>query len=206
MNVRSGAFFEAFCGLMEHASSRALGVMLSMVEKGGLELKKTRLVSSETLAQVSDLERASVVVRFRVTGEELDLGLYCVFSEWAAADLVGRLLAGIRSGVDLQELETSALAELANIKGSAFVDAASETLGCCLLPSPPQPMSGVALEAVSAGIPPKTVVATSRFESPPAGIEGRYLLCADRDNAFALAARLGVSPEQVTRDLESLFS
>lgn len=201
MNALRGAFVDAWSEVLALAAARALETLSAMTEGERIAVNPVIVMRATGLGHVGELTLPSLSVRLNVEAEGFTFRLFCVFSEMSASNLAGRLLERQPSSSGLTGMEESAIGELANIQGSAFLDAASESLGVSLVPTPPMTMLGPASTTLAASIPASWLVATVRFESTRVGFEGRFICAVDRDNAVSLAQVLGLS----ARDAECLF-
>ena len=99
------------------------------------------------------------------------------------------MLMGLPAGTtqELGEMEESALGELGNIVGSAFLNVLADSSGLALLPSPPtvrKDMAGALLDVVASDIlltQDEAFVAETTYDAPDRQISGMYFVSPSQD-------------------------
>ncbi len=166
MSVVNPQLGDAFGALCERGAARALETFAAMVGPDTTEQRTPRLLSTEELVRMPELAEAAAVVRLDVASDAFPFQLFCCFSERSTTVLLERLLGRPASLEQWSELEESAIGELANIQGCAFLEPVAELLAQPILPSPPATVLGPAGAVMRSSLPEPGLAAAVRLTGP----------------------------------------
>ena len=172
----------------EHLVSKGMSnAITNLSQLVGQEIESDSFVFKQvSLTEVSQLmggpEVESVGIYLTVSGSA-DGHIMLMYDPKMAHGFVD-LLMGLPAGTtqSLGEMEQSALGELGNIVGSAFLNALADSTGLTLLPSPPtvmRDMAGALLDLVAADMlltQDYAFVADSTYRAPDREISGRLFI------------------------------
>ncbi len=169
-------------------SERCLGraaESLSVLMGSPLRLRVAGIdsMSPEALPELvsSQNGRELVAMQFEITGEEAGF-LLIVFPVSTVHRLLHRLLPGLPMSGALSPLEHSAVQEVGNILGSAFLSELADLIGRRILPSPPRVQFEDTAELIRElthnlqRVGSEIVVVQADFEDPSDHIEGRFFV------------------------------
>ncbi len=165
-------------------------------------------MSSLSLKQVPARDASDLVGG----ADKLVIGIYLAFEGDASGHLmlvhqpdvalaIIDMLMGQEPGTtaDLDEMEQSALGEMGNVIGSAFLNATADALDMRLVPMPPEvilDMAGAILDVALAEILQQTddiIVAEASFGSADRQVRGTFLVIPSFNFLRAILSRAGVA-------------
>lgn len=169
---------------------------LSSMTTGQIQLQPPRLSFLPLMSAPGIAGGPTTVVTAVYLAMEGDLRghLVLLFSQSSSCGLVDLLLGQpIGTTTELDQLGRSALAEAANVCGSAFMNAIADRTGLVVLPTPPivvQDMAGAVLQPVVADLSltgDEALVIETGFNGQ---VPGHFLLMPDQDSMARLIASI----------------